>query len=153
MPRREATLRDIIAGSKSVSFRAINAHLYTGAAPDLRGLPGAVAEPNRHHVARSADRGEAKSQTGMDGRGRTRDRDGARAAARTGPGVRVHLISFRRAGTPLDRDNLIGGAKQIRDQIARWLGLDDNERFIAWEYSQCETRGRKGLAVQIEILR
>ena len=38
-------------------------------------------------------------------------------------------IKFTRGyrGTPLDRDNLVGGLKPLRDEIARILGRDDAE--------------------------
>jgi len=40
-------------------------------------------------------------------------------------------------GVPLDRDNLVGGFKPLRDEIARLLGRDDAERRgITWEYEQ-----------------
>ena len=62
--------------------------------------------------------------------------------------MRVTLISFRKR--ELDDDNLIGGFKPLRDAIARWLGLDDNQRVIDWQYGQVETKGRAGTAVNIE---
>ena len=48
-------------------------------------------------------------------------------------------VKFTRGyrGTPLDRDNLVGGFKPLRDEIARVLGRDDAEhRGITWEYEQ-----------------
>lgn len=83
---------------------------------------------------------------------RSRAREGQGRGSRTNPVVRVHLISFRRVGRPLDDDNLRAGCKALRDAIAAWLGLDDNEQFIAWEYSQHETRGREGTGVKIEAI-
>ena len=68
--------------------------------------------------------------------------------AKDSPVVRVTLISFRRR--ELDDDNLVGGFKPMRDAIARWLGLDDSQRIIDWQYGQIETKGRTGTAVKIE---
>ncbi|MNL78419.1 hypothetical protein D3C87_2047950 [compost metagenome] len=37
----------------------------------------------------------------------------------------------------LDRDNLQGSLKAVRDQVAAWLGRDDADGgTIAWEYGQ-----------------
>ena len=50
-------------------------------------------------------------------------------------------------GTPLDRDNLVGGFKPLRDEIARVLGRDDAEhRGIEWEYRQ-----QPGAVCKVEI--
>jgi hypothetical protein len=152
MPRRESSLASILAGSQSKSFRELNAALYGASPADLAQLPGAIAERTKFNAAGRADSVQAKGQGSMDGCNRARNGDGPKRVARQGPRVRVHLVSFRRPGTPLDRDNLIGGSKALRDHVARWLGLDDSERFIAWEYSQCETRGQRGTAVSIEII-
>ena len=43
----------------------------------------------------------------------------------------------------LDLDNLIGGGKAIRDQIAEWLGVDDADPRVTWEYAQ--QRGQAGV--------
>jgi hypothetical protein len=40
--------------------------------------------------------------------------------------------------------------KPLRDEIARWLGLDDADHCIAWEYGQHATRGGEGVAVKVE---
>lgn len=65
-----------------------------------------------------------------------------------GPFVRVTLVNFRRR--ILDDDNYRAGCKGLRDAIARWLGLDDNEKFIKWNYAQVQTDGEIGMAVKIE---
>ena len=64
--------------------------------------------------------------------------------------ARVHIVSFR--SKDLDRDNLVGGCKWIRDAIAMSLGIDDSERGIDWTYSQHITRGREGCVVTMEII-
>lgn len=73
---------------------------------------------------------------------------GKRGVDRSGPVVRVTLVNFRRR--LLDGDNLAGGFKPLRDAIARWLGLDDSDKIIEWEYGQQLTQGQQGTAVRIE---
>lgn len=49
--------------------------------------------------------------------------------------------------TELDADNLVGGCKPLRDEIAKLIGRDDAERFgIDWQYKQ-----EKGKIHKIEI--
>lgn len=63
---------------------------------------------------------------------------------------RVAIVVFRR--TVLDRDNFIGGTKFLRDHIARFLGVDDAEKFITWEYTQHLTEMNQGTIIRIEEL-
>ena len=41
----------------------------------------------------------------------------------------------------LDTDNLAGACKAVRDEIAAWLGVNDNDKRVQWHYSQrrCST--------------
>jgi hypothetical protein len=49
----------------------------------------------------------------------------------------------------MDDDNLRGAFKHVRDEIARWLGVDDGSDAITWEYEQ-----RKGKsAVVVDVVR
>lgn len=65
--------------------------------------------------------------------------------------VRITIVSFRRR--LLDSDNLIAGAKQLRDVIAEMLGSSDAESAgIDWEYAQILTRGEEGTLMRIEHL-
>ncbi|MCZ7635727.1 MAG: hypothetical protein M5U12_06595, partial [Verrucomicrobia bacterium] len=52
---------------------------------------------------------------------------------------------------PADGDNLIAGCKHLRDAIAAWLGVDDADAQVAWEYAQIATRGIEGVAVSISL--
>ena len=36
----------------------------------------------------------------------------------------------------LDTDNLAGGFKAVRDGIADWLGINDGDKAITWNYTQ-----------------
>lgn len=63
--------------------------------------------------------------------------------------VKTLRIRFTRgySKTPLDYDNLVGGLKPLRDEIARTLGIDDAESGgVKWEYAQ-----EKGKMNKVEI--
>lgn len=47
----------------------------------------------------------------------------------------------------LDLDNLAGACKAVRDEIAKWLGIDDASPFVAYRYAQC--RGEWGVFVSM----
>lgn len=83
----------------------------------------------------------------LDGAAPGQQASGSRLAGNR-PLLRITLVGFRRR--ILDDDNFTGGCKGLRDAIARWLGLDDNQKIIEWEYSQVKTNGRQGTAVRIE---
>lgn len=56
----------------------------------------------------------------------------------------------RIAPRELDTDNLAGGFKSVRDGIADWLGIKDNDPRVTWLYAQ--ERGKpKQYAVRIEF--
>lgn len=62
----------------------------------------------------------------------------------------VIVVTITRYGTRLlDGDNYQGGAKSLRDAIARSLALDDGDKRIVWEYAQVVTKGRRGTHVSI----
>ena len=47
------------------------------------------------------------------------------------------VVSFVRvAPSPLDDDNLRGAMKALRDEIAAWLGVNDRDARIVWQYAQ-----------------
>lgn len=46
--------------------------------------------------------------------------------------VNLERVSPRRA----DEDNVAGGLKAVRDEVAAWLGIDDGDPRIVWSYSQ-----------------
>lgn len=48
----------------------------------------------------------------------------------------------------LDDDNLRGASKGVRDEIAKWLGVDDRSPLVTWGYGQ---RRGKQWAVEVEI--
>ncbi len=47
----------------------------------------------------------------------------------------------------VDDDNLAGALKAVRDQVAKWLGVDDRDRMqVRYRYSQC--RGEWGVRIE-----
>jgi crossover junction endodeoxyribonuclease RusA len=62
----------------------------------------------------------------------------------------VTIVLTRIAPRELDGDNLQSGFKATRDGVADWLGVDDGDKRLTWQYSQ-----RKGAphhyGVEIEI--
>lgn len=62
--------------------------------------------------------------------------------------VRVELT--RIAPRELDDDNLRSAFKAIRDGIADWLGVLDNDKRIRWDYGQ-KPGGVKVYAIKVEI--
>lgn len=89
------------------------------------------------------DAGQALEQT-RQGQGERED-----CLVHRGKRVRVTLVAFR--SRQLDSDNLIGGLKPLRDAIACYLGIDDADKFIDWEYGQVSTQGETGVTVKIEV--
>ena len=51
--------------------------------------------------------------------------------------VLPRTITLTRYGKGLlDDDNLAGGFKAVRDEIAAWLGVDDADPRVTWRYAQ-----------------
>lgn len=61
--------------------------------------------------------------------------------------ISVTITSYR--SRRIDNDNLIAGAKPLRDSIARSLGLDDGDERITWEYRSIVTTGATGTHILI----
>jgi hypothetical protein len=40
----------------------------------------------------------------------------------------------------LDGDNLQGALKAVRDVVANWLGVDDADERVRWEYMQAKSK-------------
>lgn len=114
----------------SEAFKARNPHLF-----GVGRLPHPVAQP----AAPALESALPKRQAGARG-GRRGDRRPA-----------VTIVSFRRRLIS-DQDNLVAGAKALRDAIARWLNVDDADRVVRWEYGQVQTAGEEGTVVRIEIV-
>jgi hypothetical protein len=63
----------------------------------------------------------------------------------------VTVVLTRVAPRKLDGDNLQSGFKAVRDGVADWLGVDDGNGLIDWQYAQ--RSGKAGeYAVEIEVI-
>ena len=59
--------------------------------------------------------------------------------------VNLTRISPRR----LDDDNLQGAFKGVRDEVAAYLGVDDDEPWIVWNYMQAP--GKAAVCIKFEV--
>jgi len=116
----------------SESVRKLNPHLY-GNHNSVRQLPRPVEE-----------RDPAQALVGGDARKAKGDR---RVAGSQKPVCRVVIVCL--VGRVKDDDN--PEVKWLRDEIARSLGLDDNQRFVEWEVHQVCSRER-GTIVHVAML-
>jgi hypothetical protein len=58
------------------------------------------------------------------------------------------LITFTRIGRQtLDTDNLARAFKALRDRLAEWIGVDDGDVRVEWQYVQIQ--GEPGVTVAI----
>ena len=49
----------------------------------------------------------------------------------------------------LDDDNLQGAGKHVRDAVADWLGVNDNDKRVSWMYEQ---RKAKDYSVWVRVV-
>lgn len=66
------------------------------------------------------------------------------------PPFPVVVTLTRIAPRALDGDNLQGAFKGPRDEVARWLGVPDNDPRIEWRYDQ-RRDGPKVYAIEIAL--
>lgn len=59
----------------------------------------------------------------------------------------ITMVRVSPSHTPANMDNVVGGLKGVRDQIASQLGRDDSDRGIEWRYDQ--RKGPWGVDVTI----
>jgi hypothetical protein len=96
-------------------------------------VPGlkVVSEANTkcHWAERWRRAGEQKAATlvALTGVGR-----GVRTRLQAARGLKVRFV--RVGGKKMDSDNLAGAFKAVRDELARWLGVDDGDDWYTWEW-------------------
>lgn len=60
----------------------------------------------------------------------------------------VLTITRLAPGNGLDDDNLAGACKNVRDELAAWMGVDDRHRDIV-RYEYANERGPWGIRVEV----
>ena len=66
------------------------------------------------------------------------------------PDPPLTVTMTRIAPRELDSDNLAISFKHVRDGIADWLGVNDNDKRVTWKYAQ-ERGAPKHYAARVEI--
>jgi hypothetical protein len=99
----------------------------------------------REHWSRRASRAKAHRSAGYYA---LREQDCMPLFRRDTPPMTVTLT--RIAPRELDSDNLAISFKSVRDGIADWLGVKDNDKRITWVYAQ-EKGAPKHYAARIEV--
>jgi len=59
----------------------------------------------------------------------------------------VRLTRVAPGTRPLDDDNLRGALKNVRDAVAKWLGIDDGDSRVTYAYKQ--ERGPWGVRIEV----
>ena len=129
MNRKLITINELKAHA-SPNVKALNTALFA--------TMDALQKPKlKHHTRCTAKKTLAAQTTSQDGMASCRPI--------------VSLTSYRRK--LLDDDNLRGGLKTLRDQIADYLDLDDAERFIQWRYYQVKVakRSEEGTSIRVQF--
>jgi hypothetical protein len=60
------------------------------------------------------------------------------------------VLLVRVSARPLDDDNLRGALKSIRDGVSDWLGVDDRDPRVTWDYAQ-EQGPQKTAHIRVEV--
>lgn len=65
------------------------------------------------------------------------------------PSTRIACTFTRVGPRALDSDNLQGAFKSVRDEVAKFFGLDDGSGRWAWDYQQA--RGEPAIRIELEV--
>ena len=73
-----------------------------------------------------------------------------RARTMVPPDAVPREVQFTRyGGKRMDNDNLAGAFKHVRDEVARWFGVDDGDASVKWCEPAQEIHKADGIAVSI----
>ena len=71
---------------------------------------------------------------------------------RTSFPIRWTITLIRIGGRRLDDDNLRAALKACRDGVADWLGIDDGDNRLVWQYGQEPKKRKLPPGVRVEIV-
>jgi hypothetical protein len=125
MPR--LTLDEIKKAKTSADFRRLN--------PELFGPPGRMDAKEHGQSKGTLVKRSPKKRRG-------------KAGIPKGAGCCITLIAC--LARRMDSDNLAHACKPLRDAISDYLGADDGDERLRWEYGQVETRGAEEVIVRME---
>lgn len=66
--------------------------------------------------------------------------------------LRFTITLTRMGGRKLDPDNLGAALKACQDGVADWLGIDDGDERLTWEYKQEPKKRKMPPGVRVEIV-
>jgi hypothetical protein len=66
--------------------------------------------------------------------------------------IRFTITLTRIGGRTLDDDNLRAALKATRDGVADWLGIDDGDKRLTWQYGQEPKQRKMPPGVRVEIV-
>ena len=119
--------------------------------PDGSWAKQSTPKPAAHPVAGLDAAKHGKQARALDGKAQAPRRRKARRSPGVGGSVRYIVTLIAHITTAMDySDNLPTSLKPIQDEIADYLGIDDGDGSVRWQYGQVETRGKTGVIVRIE---
>jgi len=65
--------------------------------------------------------------------------------------IRFTITLTRIGGRTLDTDNLGSALKATRDGVADWLGIDDGDKRLTWQYGQEPKKRKQPPGVRVDI--
>lgn len=67
------------------------------------------------------------------------------------PELPLVITMVRCAPRLLDSDNAVGALKAVRDEVAKWLGVDDGDSRLEWVVAQSKApKIKQGVLIQFD---
>jgi hypothetical protein len=134
---RVAKRKHLVSAAKSRASKSTNVVIYGSGGPSLASIKYMALVRGLRLVSPNSQRREHWTQ-----RSRRVSKERAAVAVhllalRNKPSLPVVVTLTRLGKRKLDaHDNLPGSFKSVVDEIARWLGVSDNDPRIIWRYEQ-----------------